>query len=51
MTVRREDLREKRTELHFSPDAAGFHIGQDAFQIAVIRPRADAAVSRIPLDP
>ena len=26
-------------------------IYEDAFQIAVIRPRADAAISRIPLDP
>ena len=53
MTFYREMAKKYGLPLYLSvcDELPGELIYEDAFQIAVIRPRADAAVSRIPLDP
>ena len=53
MTFYRNMAKKYGLKLYLSKcdELPGEPVYEDAFQIAVIRPRADAAVSRIPLDP
>ena len=53
MTFYRDMAKKYGLKLYLSKcdELPGEPVYEDAFQIAVIRPRADAAVSRIPLDP
>ena len=53
MTFYRDMAKKYGLKLYLSKcdELPGEPVYEDAFQIAVIRPRADAAISRIPLDP